>query len=576
MPDLGGMIASAVLKVVMQQLSSAISRPITGQILLQLKFSEDLKKMKMALQSVEAVLQDAERRSVEDATVRLWLKRLKDAMYDISDMLDEFEAEAQLAGRKSTLTKYLTIVPKIKMANNMKTMKERLKEITDQNRNFALMIGPASRDLIVDIRETSSDVGKALIIGRTEEKQKIKYYLCERMTQKIVILPIYGIGGIGKTTLAKLIFNDTSFKDYSQVWVYVSQTFDINKIGNSIISQLSGKESQLTERQMICSFLGNNLLAHKKIMIVLDDLWEDDASQLEGVKDMLTLGDRSNIIVIVTTRNEAIAKKIGTVETYKIELLTNDMCWEIIKQKSHFETRDDKEQLEDVGRQIAIKCGGVALAAQSLGYMLQNMRSDEWESVKDSDIWNEPTSEDTSSSHHVLASLKLSYTSMPSYLKLCFSYCAIFPKGHKIVKDDLIHQWVSLGFIEKSNILTTKQLGEKYIRQLLGLSFLQCSRSPLTDVAYHEDITLFTMHDLVHDLARSVMVDEILDTSKADSTIDHRYRYALLTDCSKPLELSIYYPAKIRAIYFLCYDKIVCGTAFSSAKSLRVLDLSNC
>lgn len=88
----GGMLASALLKVVTQQITAAIG----GQIKLHLNFDSDLKKMKMALESVEAVLKDAERRSIQDASVRLWLRRLTDAMYGISDMFDKFEADTKV------------------------------------------------------------------------------------------------------------------------------------------------------------------------------------------------------------------------------------------------------------------------------------------------------------------------------------------------------------------------------------------------------------------------------------------------------------------------------------------------
>jgi hypothetical protein len=91
------------------------------------------------------------------------------------------------------------------------------------------------------------------------------------------------------------------------------------------------------------------------------------------------------------------------------------------------------------------------------------MKSDHWVKVKNSNIWNESISEDASLPNHVLASLKLSYKSMAPCLKSCFTYCAIFPKGHKINKDDLIHQWMSLGFIKPTKILSTMQLCEKYI-----------------------------------------------------------------------------------------------------------------
>ena len=90
------MLAAAILKVVGDQIGSVIG----GQIKLQKNFDSDLKKMKMALESVEAVLKAAERQSITDEPTRLWLKRLKDIMYDISDMIDEFEVDTQPSARK--------------------------------------------------------------------------------------------------------------------------------------------------------------------------------------------------------------------------------------------------------------------------------------------------------------------------------------------------------------------------------------------------------------------------------------------------------------------------------------------
>jgi hypothetical protein len=92
MAALGGMLASAVIKVLIGQIASAIR----GEIKLHKSIKKDLQNMKMTLESVEAVLSDAERRSITDNSALLWLKRLKDAMHDISDMLDDFEADASL------------------------------------------------------------------------------------------------------------------------------------------------------------------------------------------------------------------------------------------------------------------------------------------------------------------------------------------------------------------------------------------------------------------------------------------------------------------------------------------------
>ncbi|XP_021320801.1 putative disease resistance protein RGA4 [Sorghum bicolor] len=97
----GGMLASAVLKVVFKQICAVIG----GQIKLQQDFAKDLLKMKMTLESLAAVLKDAERKSVDNSSVQLWLKRLKNAMYDISDMLEEFETDTQPAAPKKSFKK---------------------------------------------------------------------------------------------------------------------------------------------------------------------------------------------------------------------------------------------------------------------------------------------------------------------------------------------------------------------------------------------------------------------------------------------------------------------------------------
>ncbi|KAI5015889.1 hypothetical protein ZWY2020_059428 [Hordeum vulgare] len=535
MADIGVMIAAALLKEVVQQIGSLVG----GQM--QHNLDKDLKEMKMTLESIDALLKDAERANTNNS-MRLWLNRLKDAMYGIADMIDDFEAGTE-AGPTSKLSmkKHLavmmpcfTIGPKLTMANKMKTMREELKGITEQYQKFMLVSGTKDDELeVIQMRETSSTI-EASIIGRTEEENKIWVSLCEIMIEELIVLAIHGIGGLGKTTLAKMIYNNkTKFEDYFRVWIYVSEKFDLNKIGNSLISQLSENESTYTEKQMIHRSLAQ-LFTNKKILIILDDLWAEDDSQLDSLVAMLKVGQGSKVVVIATTRNEEIARKISTIPSYELASLTNEMCWTIIKQKSGFESRDDKEQLNDVGEAIAAKCGGVALAAQSIGSILETMTSNQWKKVRDSDIWkvsNSSLDPKDKAATRVLASLRLSYTFMPRYLKLCFAYLAIFPKGCNISKGDLIHQWISLSFIGATPTFTAWELGEIYITQLLKLSFLEHSKHErlLFD---DTDVTAFTMHDLVHDLARSVMDDEILLAGNDGNIGGNRCHYALLNNCS--------------------------------------------
>ncbi|KAF7106267.1 hypothetical protein CFC21_107009 [Triticum aestivum] len=527
----GGMVASGVIKVVIKQIGSAIG----GKIKLHKNLKKDLQKMKMTLESVEAALSDAERRSINDSSALLWVNRLKAAMYDISDMLDDFESDTQ--SRVGAMRK------KISMPDKMKKMQKRLQKITEDHQNYRLLPETRSNEpQLPDIRENAGTMVEAEIIGRAEEKLEILARLSGSTTEHTTFVPIWGLGGIGKSTLARLVYNHPEFEKHSRVWVYVSQIFDLKKIGNTIISQLSRQQSQQILDLHSINIRLQELLAEKKnALIILDDLWEKRPSQLEELKSMLKQSKGCKVMVVVTTRDEGIANEISTVQPYKLPQLSDEMCWEIMSQKSKFETRDDKERLEPIGRDIAKKCKGVALAAQSLGHILRSKSYGEWNSVRTNHIWNLSTSTDASSSHEVLGSLLLSYNLMPPYLKSCFAYCAIFPKGHIMIKDELIHQWIALGFMEPSSIFSYWQLGESYIMQLLEMSFLQHSKAIVEWYDIDNIVTLFTMHDLVYDLARSVMADEF-------NLAGPNCRYAWNIDSAKPLKSSTTSPEKIRTL----------------------------
>ncbi|WVZ50175.1 hypothetical protein U9M48_001454 [Paspalum notatum var. saurae] len=273
---------------------------------------------------------------------------------------------------------------------------------------------------------------------------------------------------MGKSTLAQQVYNDDRFKKYDhRVWVYVSQDFNLLQIGRSIISQLptDGGQQNSSTQQVINNCIGC-LLHGKKVLIVLDDLWEDQHTELDKLRRMLHVKD-SMIHVIITTCKEDIARKISTSEPYKLRPLKDDICWEIIKRSSKFDLKSNNKKLEKIGLDIAKKCGGVALAAQ--GFMLRSKHDESgWKRINNSDMWNEPCKD-----NDVLPSLKSSYERMLPHLRICFSYCVIFPKGHNIVEDDLVHQWIALGFIERSK-------GMDCIKILLEMSFLQVSKLPST------------------------------------------------------------------------------------------------
>ncbi|WVZ50134.1 hypothetical protein U9M48_001420 [Paspalum notatum var. saurae] len=476
---------------------------------------------------------------------------------------------------------------KIVVANRMKSMRGKLSKINKEFQDFGFTKTQGTRTTAIaqnhDERETTSIFLPEVIKGRDGHKQEIIKLLSANTNNdesgSSVIVPICGLGGMGKSTLAQLVFNDDMIiKTYGhRIWVYVSQDFNLLKIGSSIISQLrvqrghqQNGDHQNSNLQVIQQCL-DDILHGKKVLIVLDDLWEKDDDRLRNLKSMLHVNNKgSTIDVIVTTRKEEIARKFSTSEPYNLPPLMDYICWEIIKRISKFDDKFNKKELEQIGLDIAKKCGGVPLAANALGYILQSKELHEWKNINNNDIWN-GTSED-----HLLQSLMLSYQSMPQKLRICFSYCAIFSKGHNIVEDDLIHQWSALDFV-------TPLKGKEYIKQLLGISTLVEISNGMQYLSFQisrKQVVQYTMHDLVHDLARFILADELIifyGTSKRNAHARKYCRYSLLTEYDQTMKLANILPSKIRALCLSDSGKLdIPRGAFSFSKCLRTLNFSEC
>ncbi|WVZ74740.1 hypothetical protein U9M48_022888 [Paspalum notatum var. saurae] len=205
MAGVGEALVSVVLKEVLRKLGSAVG----DQIKARWNLERDMEDIKTTLGLVQAVLRDAERRSVREEAVGLWLKMLKNTAYDISDMFDEFEI-------KLSKGKISSSVAKFNMGKRLKNVRENLTKIVAQRTQFGFILDACSSSTDqeeIDKRQTTSKINKETIIGRQTEKEEIVKLLKSDDEQALVI-PIFGFGGIGKTTLAKLIFNDDRMQGF--------------------------------------------------------------------------------------------------------------------------------------------------------------------------------------------------------------------------------------------------------------------------------------------------------------------------------------------------------------------------
>ncbi|XP_073100561.1 putative disease resistance RPP13-like protein 1 isoform X2 [Elaeis guineensis] len=492
------------------------------------KILKDLKKLERTLTRIQAVLYDAEDREIREKAINLWLKELKEVAYEAEDVLDEYhyeELQAQVEGRASRKRKRAevddeeevsgspsTIVVSIPdgMGDRIREIRERFDEISEDRERLRLREEDEERRVLGAVypAPTSHMVEEWSIYGREQDKQKvIDLLFSEGMGNVISVIPIVGKGGLGKTTIAQLVYNDSKVKEYFDLtgWVCVSDDFDVTKLTKDIIESFT---QQSCDRRTQLSILQNTLEANvkgKKVLLVLDDVWNEQRSLWESLKRPLVLG-AGTVRIIVTCRNVSVAEIMQTVHPYHPGYLSEDESWLLFKHYA-FDGRDSEEQsqLTDVGEQIVEKCSGLPLAIKTIGSLLRETTDeDSWKDVLQSDLWEVDRNNET------LAALRISYIRMPAYLKPCFVYCSMFPKDYVFEKDVLVRLWMAQGYIPLRDRRRMEEIGNEYFIDLQRRSFFDSGRPFYIETKrlILDSDEIFKMHDLIHDLAKSIAGNE--------------------------------------------------------------------
>ncbi|KAL9167286.1 hypothetical protein ABFS82_05G085500 [Erythranthe guttata] len=241
------------------------------------------------------------------------------------------------------------------------------------------------------------------------------------------------------------------------------------------------------------------LLNNKRYLLVLDDVWNEDQEKWSELRNAMSCGSTGSSI-IVTTRLKKVADIMGTLPPHYLKGLSNEHCWMLMRERAFGHEKEEFPSLEAIGMQIVNKCAGVPLAAKALGGLLRFKRTEkEWNYVKESEIWELPHEETL-----ILPALRLSYHHLPLSLRQCFAYCAVFPKDTFIRKEELIFMWMAHGYISSKGALEVEDVGNGICNELVLRSLLQ--------YVPHTNNSTLIMHDLVHDLAQSIMENKVPGT----------------------------------------------------------------
>jgi Leucine-rich repeat (LRR) protein len=465
------------------------------------------------------------------------------------------------------------------MGHRIKAVRANLNEIAEDKKSF----GFKERTQVEHRRreDTHSFVPETEVIGREDEKKDVKALLFDsNVKENVSIIPIVGIGGQGKTTLAQYVYNDEEVQRHfdMRMWTCVSDLFDVKSIVQKLIESATKKRPESLEIDPLQS-LFREAIGGKRYLLVLDDVWNEESNKWFDLKNLLVGGLRGSK-VLVTTRNEIVANITRTASTYRLEDLSESNSWDLFKKMAF---KDGEEltnpKLAEIGREIVQKCPRVPLAIRSIGSLLYLKNSEaEWLKFQTNKLHEKPQLDE-----RIFAILKLSYDHLPPHLKQCFAFCSLFPKDYRIEVEVLIQLWTAQGFIHSSDrTICLEDVGHEYFMDLLWRSFFQ-------DIQRNEygDVESCKMHDLIHDLAQSVAGDECLISNPDAVKVVERTRHVTLDSLNSLWDIPTHLleakglrtlllqpPGYVYSKLKLDWNRQVYDTLITSFKCLRALNLS--
>ena len=473
-----------------------------------------IKLLRNELEWMRLFLRDADSKGVYDERVKLWVNQIRSATHDAEDVIDEFILNMDHRKRRLNTLKFLPTC--VGMVDKLPFIHELDSRVKDINAMIGAIMANRSKYGLEALTASSSStadqavshkekrapvVEESDVVEIIDGANKVKQMLMMKVeTSTRSVVSIVGMGGLGKTTLAKKVYNERDVQEHfdCKAWVYVSQEFRAREILLVIALQvmpLSDEEKgKLEERRetsndekkrklegmsenelgsTLCEFLGE-----KKYLVVMDDVWS---------------------IVLITTRNKEIALHATYSEDFIYELrhMNDDESWQLFLKKAFRGTATTTPtlttELKELGNKIVKECEGLPLAIVVLGSLLSTKEKTKqsWEKVLASIGWHLDQGPDS-----CMGILALSYNDLPYYLKSCFLYCGIFPEDSEIDSYHLVKLWLAEGFIQRREKERLEDIAEEYMHELIHRSLIQVAHRRLNG-----RVESCRMHDLLRDLA---------------------------------------------------------------------------
>ncbi|KAL6873675.1 hypothetical protein ACP4OV_013757 [Aristida adscensionis] len=469
-------------------------------------FEHSMKQIEGELTVLQAFIGQFSAQKVGDKAFDAWLVQIRDVAHEVEDIVDEhayLTAQAADAGGffKRKFRQIKNFAAWHKLASQISQVEARIQRLSEMRDRYGISdrTHKLQRPNQFCLSDSAYLTDNSEIVGNVDEIGRLTQWLLEKKQDRAVIA-IFGMGGLGKTTIASSVYKNQqirrAFDCYA--WVTVSQAYQVEELLKEIISQLIDQRANMasgfmTMNRMRLVELIQNYFRDKKYFIVLDDVWDKDAWLfLNHAFVRNNCGSR----VLVTTRKKDVSSL--AVDNYIIELKTLKYAesWELFCKKAFRASKDNTcpENLRSWAEKIVAKCQGLPLAVVALGSMLscRELEEQEWSFFYNQLSWQLANSPELNWISNVL---NLSLHDLPSYLRSCFLYCSLYPEDHKIKRKLVSKLWIAEGLVEERNGTTMEEVAEHYLMELTQRSLLQ-----VTERNVYGRARTFIMHDLVREV----------------------------------------------------------------------------
>ncbi|PIN07617.1 Apoptotic ATPase [Handroanthus impetiginosus] len=441
---------------------------------------EDVEWLKRQMRHMQGYLENAEAKKIANPNVVNLIKDIRDLVHDVEDILDFYLPQIE-SHRSSGLLKRMStcFLPYgwtfSEFSREIEKIRRRVDSIAEDRKVYGIEDISRTEDVSnVDPRTTRLHVDDPIIVGFKQDSKILKSKLKNHPFVSVV-----GMAGVGKTTLAKKVFKDIKDDFDCCASVSVSQKPNIKDLVQDIANQVDlPKEKQEEKLEVNLYFL----LQGKRYVVFLDDIW--DIKAWDSLKACFPISFESASRIIITSRYRSVGRSIG-VENY----LHN---WRFSKLIMPTNKKFDSK-LEDIGRKIVKKCGGVPLAIVVIVDMLRERGMSEFS-------WNGVLhSLGENASDLCSQILGLSYKDLPTFLKPCFLCFGNFPEDYEFSTSQVIRLWTTEKFIPRTGgDWEPEDVGADYISKLEARNLILV----VTRGRHEHDgrVKKFRIHGLLHSL----------------------------------------------------------------------------